>query len=282
MQGPAKRRATLVITAAAAAVAVVLTGCSSGSTKTPVDSRSTTVGASDTTSAAAPSSSTAALSGKINVLAAASLTGTFTTLGKQFKVLHPGVNIVFDFEASSAAAQQITTGARVDVFASASPKNMASVKAFVTTPADFVSNSLEIAVPPDNPGRVSGLKDLARKTVSVALCQPQVPCGALARTVLAKAKVTVKPKTLEADVKSTLGKVEFKSVDAGLVYVTDVRAAGARIKGIVIPATVNASTEYPIATLAKAPNATVAKAFVQYVLSPQGQKVLLAAGFSRP
>ena len=100
--------------------------------------------------------------------------------------------------------------------------------------------------------------------------------------MLAKAKLKVKPKTLEPDVKSTLGKVELKAVDAGLVYVSDVKAAGAKVKGIVIPANANASTEYPIATLAKATNAVAAKAFVGYVLSPAGQQVLLAAGFAGP
>jgi molybdate transport system substrate-binding protein len=99
--------------------------------------------------------------------------------------------------------------------------------------------------------------------------------------VLANAKLKVTPKTLEPDVKSTLGKIELKAVDAGLVYITDVKAAGAKVKGIAIPASVNASTEYPIAALTKAPNPATAKAFVDYVLSPAGQQVLLAAGFAK-
>ena len=145
--------------------------------------------------------------GEITVLAAASLTEAFTTIGKQFKVAHPGTDIVFNFEASSAAAQQIIAGAKADVFASASPKNMTQVKSFVTTPTDFVSNSLEIAVPPDNPGKVTALADLAKTSVTVALCQPQVPCGAAATQVFKNAKLTVKAKSLEPDVKTTLGKV---------------------------------------------------------------------------
>ena len=216
------------------------------------------------------------------MLAAASLTEAFTTIGKQFKALHPDADIVFDFEASSAAAQQITAGAKADVFASASPKNMASVRTFVTAPTTFVTNSLEIAVPTGNPGHVTSLSDLAKKGVKVALCQAQVPCGAAAATVLAKAKLTVKPKTLQPDVKSTLGQVELKSVDAGLVYVTDVKAAGVKVTGITIPSDFNASTAYPIATLTHAPNDVAAQAFVAYVLSPAGQQVLLAAGFAKP
>ena len=96
------------------------------------------------------------------------------------------------------------------------------------------------------------------------------------------AKITVKPKATEADVKSTLAIVESGEVDAGIVYVTDVRAAGSKVKGIVIPSTVNASTKYPIAALTKAKNPTLAKAFVDYVLSADGKKVLTAAGFSNP
>lgn len=272
------RRSTTVLTALAAAATLAVAGCSSSGKKAAISTGSATTGAL----ASPTSSAAAAVSGKITVLAAASLTEAFTTIGKQFKVLHPNVNIVFNFEASSAAAQQITAGAKVDVFASASPKNMTSLKTFVTTPTNFVSNSLEIAVPPDNPGKVTSLADLAKKSVTVALCQPQVPCGAVAKTVLANAKLKVTPKTLEPDVKSTLGKVELKAVDAGLVYVSDVKAAGAKVKGIVIPANVNASTEYPIATLTKAPNAVAAKAFLDYVVSAAGQQVLLAAGFATP
>jgi molybdate transport system substrate-binding protein len=100
--------------------------------------------------------------------------------------------------------------------------------------------------------------------------------------VFVNAGLTVKPVTLEADVKATLSKVTLGEVDAGVVYVTDVRAAGGKVKGIEIPADVNASTSYPIAPLADAPNPTAARQFVDYVLSSAGQEVLAAAGFERP
>ena len=134
------------------------------------------------------------------------------------------------------------------------------------------------ATPPD----VATVADLAKSGVKVALCQMQVPCGATAEKVFANAKVVVKPVTREADVKATLTKVELKEVDAGVVYVTDVKSAGSKVIGIVIPADINASTEYPIAALTKAPNAAGAKAFVDYVLSAPAQQVLTAAGFRRP
>jgi molybdate transport system substrate-binding protein len=109
-----------------------------------------------------------------------------------------------------------------------------------------------------------------------------VPCGSTAEQVFTNAKITVKPVTLEADVKSTLAKVESNEVDAGVVYVTDVRSAGTKVKGITIPSDVNASTEYPIAALTKAPNAAAAKAFVDYILSSAGQTVLSGDGFEQP
>jgi molybdate transport system substrate-binding protein len=118
--------------------------------------------------------------------------------------------------------------------------------------------------------------------VKTALCQPQVPCGSTAEKVFTNAKVTVKPVTLEPDVKSVLSKVQLGEVDAGVVYVTDVLAAGDKVKGVEIPDDVNASTSYPIAALTRSANPATAAAFVQYVLSPAGANVLTAAGFHQP
>jgi molybdate transport system substrate-binding protein len=224
------------------------------------------------------------LSGSITVFAAASLKEAFTTIGRQFEAAHPGVKVTFSFAASSALAAQIINGAPADVFASASPKNMQQVVAAgdASHPVDFVKNVMEIAVPPANPGRVTSVDDLARSSVKVALCQPQVPCGATAAKVFKNAKITVKPVTLQPDVKSVLTQVELGNVDAGVVYVTDVHAAGAKVRGVRIPDGVEASTEYPIATISKSGNLAAARAFVAYVLSQAGQSVLAADEFQKP
>jgi len=270
------QRRTLALTCAAVA-AVALTGCSSSkqtaSTATPTG-----------TTSAAVSSSAPAVSGTITVFAASSLTEAFTQLGKQFEAAHPGTTVKFNFAASSALATQIGQGAPADVFASASAKNMTTVvdAGGAATSTPFVKNIMRIAVPPTNPGNIMALADLARSGVKVALCQADVPCGSTALKVFENAKITVKPVTLEPDVKSTLSKVELNEVDAGVVYVTDVRAAGDKVKGIEIPADVNASTTYPIAALSKAPNSAGAQAFVDYVLSAEGQSVLTADGFEKP
>lgn len=269
------QRRPVALIAATAAVILVIAGCSS---------RKASSGSPPSSAAAGGAGSGAAVSGTVTVFAAASLQEAFTTLGKQFESAHRSTTVKFSFAASSSLAAQINQGAPADVFASAAPKNMHQVLSTgaASTSTNFVKNVMEVAVPPGNPAHVTSVTDLAKSGVKVALCQPQVPCGAVAAQVFKNAEITVKPVTLEPDVKSTLSKVELNEVDAGVVYVTDVRAAGSKVKGVVIPDNLNASTEYPIAALANAPNAAGAQAFVAYVLSPAGQSVLSADGFERP
>jgi molybdate transport system substrate-binding protein len=264
---------------AAAAAVCLAAGCSS-STSASRSSAANPGGVGSSTG----SSGTAGVSGTVTVFAAASLTEAFTTLAKQFQRAHPSSTVKLSFGASSDLAEQIIEGAPADVFASAAPKNMQQVISArgASASANFARNFMEVAVPPSNPGRVTGVTDLARRGVKVALCEPQVPCGAGAAEVFSKAHMTVTPVTLEPDVKSTLSKVALDEVDAGVVYVTDVRAAGRKVRGIVIPRSLNASTDYPIAALTKAPNHAGAKAFVGLVLSPAGQSVLAADGFEKP
>jgi molybdate transport system substrate-binding protein len=264
---------------AAVLVAVALAGCGSTSDNTGSGAGATGVG-----STAGQGTTSEAMSGDITVFAAASLTESFTELGKQFEAAHPGTKVTFSFAASSALATQINAGSPADVFASASTKNMDQVVSAggASDPKVFAKNVMEIAVPPSNPGNVTQLSDLAKSGVKVALCQEQVPCGVVAAQVFTNAHITVKPVTREADVKSTLAKVEVGEVDAGVVYVTDVKSAGTKVKGVTIPDNVNASTNYPIATLTHAKNAAVGQAFVSYVDSSEGEAVLTAAGFGKP
>lgn len=220
----------------------------------------------------------------LRVFAAASLTESFTALGKKFEADHPGTTVELNFGPSSGLAEQIGSGAPVDVFASASPSNMDTVvqAGDAKDPKDFATNSMEIAVPADNPATITDLADLAEPGVKVALCQAQVPCGKVAVEVFGNASLTVKPATEEVDVKSVLTKVTLGEVDAGVVYVTDVLAAGDKVKGIEIPADQNATTTYPIATLEKSEHASEAADFVDLVLSDDGASVLEKAGFETP
>ncbi|MGJ6963635.1 molybdate ABC transporter substrate-binding protein [Streptosporangium sp. G11] len=232
--------------------------------------------------------STAASSGggatTLTVLAAASLTGTFTELGKTFEAAHPGTTVRFNFGSSATLAQQIVQGAPGDVFAAASPATMKIVTdaSLATTPAVFVRNSLQIAVPADNPATVEDLADLTDPKVKVALCAEQVPCGAAATKALNAAGLEVTPVTLEQDVKATLTKVELGEVDAALVYRTDVLASGGKVKGIDFPEAEKAINDYPIAVLSGAPAPQAAQQFVDLVLSQQGKEILTKAGFQTP
>ncbi len=258
---------------ALAAVVLVLSGCGASA---PAATGGSTAGPGS------PSSATP--SGTVTVFAAASLKETFTGLGRSFEAAHPGTKVVFSFGPSSGLATQITQGAPADVFASASTKSMGQVveAGAASSPTDFAKNVMEIAVPPKNPAGVAAVGDLARTGVKVALCQAAVPCGSTAATVFSNAKITVTAVTQEVDVKAVLSKVSLGEVDAGVVYVTDVLAAGDRIKGIQIPAGINASTTYPIATLTKSTNSVAAQAFTEYVLSTDGASALAAAGFAKP
>lgn len=226
-----------------------------------------------------------AVTGTVTVFAAASLTETFTELGRRFEAAHPGVTVVYNFGASSALAQQIGQGAPADVFASAAPRNMQQVRDggdVTDEPVTFVRNRLAIAVPAGNPGGITGLTDFGRAEPKLALCAEQVPCGAAAATVFQVAGITPQPDTREADVKAALTKVTLGEVDAALVYRTDVRAAGDRVRGIEFPEAASAINDYPIAPLADAPNGAAAAAFVRFVTSEQAGPVFTAAGFDRP
>lgn len=239
-------------------------------------------GSSNNGSSDASPGSGGALKGSITVFAASSLTGAFNQIATDFKKAHPGASVVFQFGSSGDLATSITQGGSADVFASASPTNMQSVikAGDASTSTNFVSNSAEIATPPGNPKHITGLADLAK--AKVALCVPTAPCGALAQQILQKAGVKVTPAASEPDVKTTLAVVQSGEVDAGIVYVTDVLAAGDKVTGVTIPAAQNGTTEYPIATLTGSKNTALAKAFVSYVESSAGQQVLTKAGFQAP
>lgn len=232
--------------------------------------------------AACGSSSAVPAETELTVFAAASLTGTFTELGKRFEAANPGTKVTFNFGSSATLAQQITQGAPAGVFAAASPATMKTVAdaGLAGTPTVFVKNKLEIAVPPDNPAKVENLKDLTDPQVKVALCAEQVPCGAAAVKALDAAGLKVTPVTLEQDVKATLTKVELGEVDAALVYRTDVLASAGKVTGIPFPEADQAVNDYPIATLKDA--SPLAQQFVDLVLSPQGEDVLTKAGFEAP
>lgn len=268
------RRPVRSLVTALAATSLLLAGCGAGS------------GGASSPSAGAPSmgATATAPSGDLTVFAAASLTESFTAIGAAFEKKYPGTKVTFSFGASSTLATQINQGAPADVFASASPKNMQQVvdAQGATDPKTFAKNVLAVAVPASNPANITQLSDLARPGVKVALCAEAVPAGTGAKAVLEKAKLQVKPVTVESDVKATLSKVALGEVDAGIVWATDVLSAGAKVKGITIPADLSYASDYPIAALTASKNPALAKSFVDHVLSADGVTALSQAGFANP
>jgi len=256
--------------AALVAAALLLAGCggSAGS------------GASASTSA-----TSSAPPVTLTVFAAASLKSTFTTLGKQFEASHPGTTVEFSFAGSSDLVSQLVAGAPADVFASADEANMGKVAAqqlLDGRPVDFATNVLEIATPPGNPAHVASFADLARPGLAVVVCAPQVPCGAAAAKVEATTGVTLKPVSEESSVTDVLGKVTTGEADAGLVYATDVRTAGAAVTGVPFPESAGAVNTYPIAALSGSTHRAAAEAFRDFVTAADGRATLAAAGFGAP
>jgi molybdate transport system substrate-binding protein len=239
---------------------------------------------------AAPSSDGGELSGTLTVFAAASLTDVFTTLGDQFEQQHPQVDVRFSFAGSSALAAQLTQGAPADLFAAADEAQMARVQqaGLVDDPADIAVNRLVLAVPradpaglqpPPGQGGIPSLADLLTSDVTLAVCAPEVPCGAAAAEVLAAAGSPATPDTYEEDVRAVLTKVELGEVDAGLVYVSDAVSAGDQVVSFAFRESEQAVNRYEAAVLSDAPNPAAARAFSELVRSPAGQAALGAAGF---
>ncbi|TFC16301.1 molybdate ABC transporter substrate-binding protein [Cryobacterium algoritolerans] len=221
----------------------------------------------------------------LTVFAAASLTGTFRALADRFEAAHPGVTVTLNFAGSADLVTQITEGAPADVFAAADTKNMARLRdagLVAGDPSVFATNTLEIAVPPGNPAGISSFADLARPGVAVVTCAPQVPCGAAAAKIQADIGVTLSPVSEENAVTDVLGKVSSGEADAGLVYVTDVAAAGTSVRGIPFPESDRAVNSYPIGVVAGSPHARLGASFARFVTGAAGQKVLAAAGFGAP
>ena len=241
-------------------------------------------GGDDDGGAAAGSGTSAAragLEGTITVFAAASLTDAFGEAADDFMAAHPGVTVELNLAASSALREQILAGAPSDVFASAITSNMDQVvdAGAAADPEIFAHNSLEIVVPAGNPADVDGLDDFADPDLLIGLCAREVPCGELGRQVLADADVTPAQDTDEPDVRSLLTKVAADELDAGIVYRSDVLAAGAEVEGVEIPDDVNVVAEYPIAVLTDSGAPDVAGAFVEYLLGDDGQAILASWGF---
>jgi len=257
-----RRSATALLSVAVLA----LTGCASATESAPSPSATATTAEST-------------LTGELTVYAAASLSGAFDEIGAAFTDEHPDVQFSGVYDGSSTLVTQILEGAPADVFASADEANMEKAADAAIDPELFASNTLVIAVPAGNPGNVKTLADLAG--VTTVLCAPEVPCGAASAKLLTAGGVTVEPASLEQNVTAVLTKVAAGEADAGLVYATDV--IGRDDVEVIVPENADdVVNHYPIAALTDARNPDAAAAFVEFVRSDAGQKILADFGFGKP
>ena len=260
----------------AALLAAGLSACAAGAPASGPGAASGTGGSASGTGEAAK------LSGTLTVFAAASLKSTFTKLAAEFEAANPGTKVALSFAGSSDLVTQISQGAPADIFASADVKNMAKLAdagLLDGTATNFATNVLAIAVPPANPASIASFADLARPGVRVVVCAGQVPCGAATAAVEKATGVTLNPVSEESSVTDVLGKVTSGEADAGVVYVTDVRTAGEKVKGIPFAEADQAVNTYAIATVGSSKNKELAAAFVALVTGAEGKKVLGDAGF---
>jgi len=246
-------------------------------------------------SGCAPSAGSAPTRATLTIMAAASLSESFTELGQQFETQHPGVQVVFNFAGSQQLAQQLDQGAPADVFASASQKYMdaavTSGRVEQDTPKTFVSNRLVVIFPKTNPAGLAKLQDLSKANIKMILAEKSVPAGQYSLEFLDKAvkdarfDASFKEAVLrnvvsyETDVKGVLSKVVLGEADAGIVYVTDFNSAREKLGTLEIPDALNSIATYPIAPVLDSKNAGLAKAFMALVLSPDGQAVMARHGF---
>ncbi|RCW43601.1 molybdate transport system substrate-binding protein [Halopolyspora algeriensis] len=221
----------------------------------------------------------------LTVLAAASLTEAFRDIGAKFSAEHPGVRVRFNFQGSTLLAEQIRQGRSADVYASADTRTMAKVvraQAAAGQPRTFATNRLTIAVPAGNPAGIASLADLARPGPAVVVCAPQVPCGAATQDVERITGVRLSPVSEESNVKAVLNKVIAGEADAGLVYVTDARAAGEQVRAIDFPASKRAVHSYPAVVLKGADHPELAAEFARFLQGTQAREILGKYGFGTP
>jgi molybdate transport system substrate-binding protein len=218
----------------------------------------------------------------LRVAATSSLTEVFNDIGEQFMLANPDITIAFNFASSSDLALQISQGLPADVFASADVKNMAKVTdagLLHGQPITFATNSLEIVVEKGNPLFIDSLAQLATPDLLFVTCPIEVPIGAYTAEVLRNAGVTVTPASLEENVKGILTKVALGEADAGIVYRTDILAAGNSVTGVPIADNINVNPLYVVGVLQDSRNQDASQRFIIFLNSEQGQKIFSQFGF---
>ncbi len=289
-----------------AAAALLLAACAPAATPAPTAVPPAATPAQPTATAVPPTATTAPTATleptatpepvTLNVFAAASLTDAFNEIKTEFEAANPGVTVAYNFGGSNALAQQLGEGAPADVFASANKKQMdvaiEAGRVVTGTTQVFVRNRLVVIVPKDNPGGIETLQDLGKSGLKLILAAKDVPVGQYALDYLDKATadasfgtsykddVLANVVSYEDNVRSVLTKIALGEGDAGIVYTSDISGdAAADVVAIEIPDELNTIATYPIGAVKDSAASDVAQAFIDYVLSVDGQAILESYGF---
>lgn len=230
--------------------------------------------------------------GTLQVFAAASLTDAFKEMATKFEEQNPGVEVRTSFASSSAVLAQIQQGAPADVFASADKEKMDTAvgDGLVEEPRTFVKNAEVVTVPNDNPAGIQELQDLAQDDVDFVLAQEDVPVADYAVDVLGNATPALGDNfeqdvmdnlvSREADTRAAINRVALGEADATFSYSSDVTPdIRDQVKIVEIPEKFNVIPTYPIASLKDAKNPELARRWVEFVTSGEGQGVLEKWGF---
>jgi molybdate transport system substrate-binding protein len=273
-----------------AAMLIIGVACGSDDSETTPTATAATTSAATTTATSTPTSTP--ITGNVTVFAASSLTESFKAIGQAFTKANPGVTVEFNNAASSALATQIEQGAPADVFASADTAQMQRLVDgghIEGTPAAFARNLPVMVIPAANPANIASPQDIAKPGIKLVLAGEDVPIGNYARQIIDKLDATYgggfKDAALdnlvsnEANVRAVLAKVELGEADVGIVYTTDARVSGDKVRTVAIPDASNVIATYPIAVVKETDVKDAAAAFVAFVRSATGQQILEAAGF---
>jgi molybdenum ABC transporter molybdate-binding protein len=218
----------------------------------------------------------------LSVLADTSLTEVGKELGTAYTQAHPGITVKFTNDGSLELADLVKRGEKADVIITDDGQSLDDVRRHVGERRVVAHNSLTIAVAPGNPKRIRGLESLGQPRIRVVLGAPLVPVGAYAEAALRKAGVTVKPVSEESEVRTVLNQVRTGEADAGIVYITDMKSAGAAASSVAIPAAQNVLAAFPAAVVAESRHETAAKALVAWLASADATAVFAKYGFQAP
>lgn len=223
---------------------------------------------------------------KLIVSAASSMQDALKDIADAYEDSDPDIDIALNFASSGALQQQIERGAPVDVFLSASPRQMDALQAkgllLAGTRRDLLGNQIVLVT--GNDGAIAQFNQLTTEAVDrIVIGEPEsVPAGTYSREVLSTLQIydQLSPKLVFAkDVRQVLAYVESGNVSAGLIYTTDA-VLSKRLK-IIATAPPNSHTPivYPVAVLKNSRHREAASVFMDFLRSDTAHLVFEQYGF---